>query len=120
MAEQVCRDELAAEAVGKRITLIDDASNRDMAAAEIAMWDVIEIAVSVGIAQPAVLVKLLPVVGALHAVDCDVTADIGAVKQLPMFVKIKSPAIAAALAEQFETMGERMIAPNSLLKLDAR
>src|SRR5881628_3471014 len=46
-----------------------------------------------------------------------VAADIGAINQLAVFVEVQSPGVAAALAEQLETPGDRVIAPDALLEL---
>ena len=57
MPQQISRDVFAPETFGKGIPLIDDAADGDMPALEIAMRDVLEVTVSVGIVQSPVLAE---------------------------------------------------------------
>src|SRR5438105_23858 len=99
MAKQIRGDVLAAELRWERIALVDDAADRDVPAAKIALWHVVEVAVGVWIVQGAVLAEALPVVAALHTVKHAEAADVGAVEQVSVSVKIESPGVAAALAK---------------------
>ena len=70
--------------------------------------------------QRAVLAERLPVVASLDAVEHDEAADVGAGEELAVAVEVEAPHVAAALAEQLEPLGRRVVAPDALLELDAR
>ena len=65
------------------------------------------------------LAERLDVIRALHAVQQRVAAVIGAVEQSASTVEIEPPRIAAAFAEQLERFRHGMVAPDTLLELDA-
>src|SRR5262245_16045912 len=102
VAEQVRGDVFATKLRRKCRPLVDHAADGDMPAAEILMRNMVEIAVREWIVQRPVLAKRLPVIAALHAVQHDVPAKIGAVQQLACGIEIEAPRITAALAEQLE------------------
>ena len=83
------------------------------------MANVVEVAERVGIVQRPVLSERLPVVASLNAVKHDEAADVGAGEELAVAVEVEAPHVATALAEQLESLGRRMISPDTLLELDA-
>ena len=48
-----------------------------------------------------------------------IAADISTVKQVAVTVEIQSPGVAPAFAKELEAMRDRMIAPDTLLELNA-
>src|SRR5262249_44328225 len=119
MAEQIGGDVFAAILGRKGIALIDDAANRDVAALEVAVRDVGDIAECELVAEGAVLVELLPIIASLNAVQHDVAAEIRAVKEVAELIEVESPRVAAAVAEQLKFVGDGMVAPDALLEGDA-
>ena len=69
--------------------------------------------------QLAMLLKLLDVIGPLLPVHHHVTAVVGAVKKLAVLIEIETPGIAAAFAEKLEFVGDGMVPPHALFKVDA-
>ena len=78
----------------------------------------VEVAERVGIVERAVLAERLPVVSSLDAVEHDEPADVGAGEELAVAVEVEAPHVAAALAEELEPPGPRVVAPDALLELD--
>src|SRR5205807_2282144 len=107
-----------AEQGGEGVSAIGNSADRDVAAREVRVGDMIEISVSVPVVQGTVFAERLPVVTALHAVQHREPADVRAVKQLAVAVEIEAPRIPAALAEQLELVRQRVVAPHALLELD--
>ena len=119
MSEQIAGDVGVAKGGRQMVGLIDNAADRDMAAAEVIVRRVFEIAVGMRIVQGPVFTERLDVVGALHAMQQRMAAVIGAVKQLSTAIEIESPRISAAFAEQLERLRHGMVPPHPLLEFDA-
>src|SRR5207249_2490153 len=119
VTQQVGGNVLAAKLGRERVALVDDAADGHVAALETLVRRVVEMAEGERIAEGAMLVELLPVVAALHAMEEDVAAEVGAVEQVAVCVEIEAPGVAAAVGEQFELMRDRVIAPDALLEGDA-
>src|SRR5206468_4050193 len=66
-----------------------------------------------------VFAETLNIISALHLVQPDLLAEIGPGDDVPMFVEVEAPGIAAAFREQLELARDRMVTPDALLKLDA-
>ncbi len=111
--QQVAGDVGVAEARRQAVALVDDAAAGDVAAPEVLVGDVVEVAVGVRVVQRAVLAERLPVVAALNAVQHDEAAVVGAVEQVAVAVEVEAPRVAAALAEQLELARARMPCWNS-------
>ena len=107
MIEQVGGDVAAPPGRGQRVGLVEQAAHRHVAAADAVVTDVVEVAERVGIVQRAVLAERLPVVAALDAVEHDEPADVGAGEELAVAVEVEAPHVAAALAEQLESLASR-------------
>src|SRR5262249_35987950 len=69
---------------------------------------VVEVAEGEGVVQRAVLGEALPVVAALHPVEQDEPAVVGAVEEVAVAVEGEPPGVAAALAEQLEGPRQRV------------
>src|ERR1041385_3066003 len=119
VSEQVTANVLPLEPGREICALINDPSVRHMPAREIRMRNVVEIAECIRIMQRAMLPKRFPVITALDAVQMPVRTKVRTVDQFAFLVEIEPPRISPAFAEQLKFMGERMITPNSLLKLDS-
>src|SRR5262245_54508925 len=78
----------------------------------------IEITERVGIVERAVLAERLPVVSPLDPVEHDEPADVRAGEEPAAAVEVEAPHVAAAFAEQLESPGARVVAPDALLELD--
>src|SRR5437870_1677216 len=100
-----------AEARRVGVAAVDNAADRDVAATEVLVRNVVEIAVGEWVMQRAVLAERLPVAAALNAVQHGKTADVGAVEQIAMAVEVEAPRVAAALAEELELVRQRLVAP---------
>src|SRR5262249_30874893 len=118
VAQQVGGNVFVAEPVREVVPPIDDPADRHVPALEVLVRDVVEVAASVRVMQRAVLAERLPVIAALHAVQHGEAAKVRAVKEVAMAVEVEAPGVAAALAEEFELVRERVIAPDALLKFD--
>ena len=105
--EQVGGDVGVAERLGKRAALIDDAAAGDVAAAVALVRDVLEVAVGVRIVQRAVLGEAFDVVAALHLVQADALAVVGAGDGVAVAIEIESPGVAAPFGEQLEASWSR-------------
>src|SRR5260370_28259881 len=95
--EQVGGEILAAEPFGEGVTLVDDAADGDMSAAEVAVRDMLEIPISVRVVQGPMLAELFPVVAPLHAMHHAEAAMVRAVKQVAAAVQVPAPSTVAAL-----------------------
>src|SRR5262249_33337200 len=104
-------------ALGERITLVGNAPHRDMAPSEITVRNMIEETECEWVVQRPVLAELFPIIAALDAMQHREAADVGAVEQIAVAVKVEAPRVAPAFAEQLEAARERMVAPDALLKL---
>src|SRR5262249_61934697 len=92
----------------------------DVPALEPGVRDVFEIAVGVRVVQRAVLAEALDVVGPLHLVEHGEPAPVRAGDHLPVLVEVEAVGVPAALAEEFELVRLRVVAPDALLELDRR
>src|SRR5438045_213218 len=90
-----------------------------MAAGEILIRHMVEIAVGVGIMQRAMFAETFPIVSALHSMKHAVGAEVGGINQFAILIKVQAPGIAAAFTKKLETMANGMVAPNALLEFDA-
>jgi hypothetical protein len=117
--QQVRGDVLVLVLLGKGPTRVEDAATGDVAALESLIGDVLEIAEGVRVVQGAVLAEALDVVAALHLVQRDLPAPVGAGDDVAVAVEIESPGVAATLGKQLEFLGPRVIAPDALLEFAA-
>src|SRR2546430_1584733 len=78
----------------------------------------VEVAVGVRVVQFSMLAEILNIVSSLHHVQ-HLLVEIGSGKNLALIVEIQTPGISATFGKKFEGMRQGMIAPNTLLKLEA-
>src|SRR5439155_25087807 len=119
VCQQIARDVGAVETVRKRATLVDDSAAGDVAAFEPGVGNVIEVTERIRIMQGPVFAETLDIISALHLVQPDLLAEIGPGDDVPMFVEVEAPGIAAAFREQLKLARDRVVTPDALVKLYA-
>src|SRR5579884_2866914 len=100
-------------------TLVEHAAAGHMTALEAAVRYMLEIAIGMRIVQGTMLGEALDVIGALHLMQHGHVAVVGAGDDVALAIEVEAPGVAAALGKQLEFVGDGMVAPNALLKLDA-
>src|SRR2546428_317880 len=113
MAEQIAADIAALEARRKVRPLIDNTAVGHVAASKVCVRNVIKVTECIRIVQRAMFAEAFPVISALNAVQVPIRAEVRAVNQFSLGVEVESPGVAAALAEKFELVRQRMITPDA-------
>src|SRR5437016_3171460 len=75
-----------------------------------------EVAVCIWVVQSAVFPKIFDIVGALNLVEHFVI-EVGPGQNLAALIEIQPPGVATAFGKKLKLFGERVVAPNALLKL---
>ena len=116
MPEEVAGEESSSEAFRERVAAVNGTAGGGAAGRGI-VNDVHQMPVGIRVVQRSVLAEALEVVCALVSVPEE--AEVRGVEQVAVVVECEAEDVPAALAEQFEFLRGRVIAPHALLKLDA-
>src|SRR5206468_6871028 len=108
-------DVSAIKTLRKSATLVTDSADGNVFAPIATIGHMPEVTIGMRIMQLAMFAESLQIICPLDLM-LHLVLEIGAGKNLAIFVEIQPPRISPALGEQFEIMGYRMVSPNPLLK----
>src|SRR5438105_2401443 len=118
VGKRVSRDVSLIKLFGKSSALVENAAAGYMPAFESLVGNMVEIAEGIRVLQFAVLAEAFDIVGALHLVEANDVAKVGAGDGVAVGIEVESPGVASSLGEQLELSGKRMITPDALLESD--
>src|SRR6266436_438011 len=118
VAEKIAADKRPAEERRESVAGIDCSAEHDVAAIDAVVLHMGKESISIWIVQWSMLTEVLLEIAPLDGVP-EQSAAVGTVEKVAIPIERQSVNVASAFGEKLQFMGDRVIAPDTLLKLES-